>query len=312
MIKATPKDVFINLLAIISLYASAISLMALLFQYVNLGFPDPLAYESYSGISGSIRWAMATLIIVFPVFLFMTRMLRREVAVDPSKKELPIRKWLVYFTLFITAIVITTDLVTLIYNFLGGELTARFILKVLIILFVSVKVFGYYLWDLKEKFTPFLLKLSAWGASVAILVSVVAVFFTVASPLRARDYRFDEQRIGDLQTIQWQIINYWTQKGTLPKTLPDLDDDISGFAAPIDPATKDPYGYRLIDGLTFELCGVFTLPSVGFSTGLEITKPSVYREPFADNWNHDEGAVCFERSIDPELYRKNPIPVSAQ
>ena len=52
--KSTPKDVFMHLLAIVALYASVISFIALLWQYVNVWFPDSLNFY-YPGILSSIR-----------------------------------------------------------------------------------------------------------------------------------------------------------------------------------------------------------------------------------------------------------------
>ena len=310
--KVSPKDVFMNLLGMLTLYVSAISLMALLFQYVNLAFPDALSYQSYGSVAGPIRWAMAALIIVFPVFILITRMLRKDEREHPEKREFAVKKWLVYFTLFVAAIVIVTDLVTLIYNFLGGELTMRFILKMLIVLFVATKVFWYYLWDLKEKFTAVTLRIALWGIIAVVVASVAGGFFTVASPLKARDYRFDEQRVMDLQNIQWQIINYWTQKGAIPKTLADLRDPISGFVVSADVESGAEYEYRAVNKLTFELCATFSLPAIGGGTSMMSRVPMPTKDPYLENWNHDIGRTCFERPIDPELYRKNPIPVPAQ
>src|SRR3990172_3556288 len=176
--RGSPKDVFAHLLTIIALYMIAGGFIALLFQYINLGFPDPLERLYYSGVSGAIRWSMATLIIVFPVFIFLSRMLQVDYSENPAKRELRIRKWLVYFTLFAAAIIIIGDLVTLVYNFLGGDLTARFALKVLVVLAVAVKIFWFYLRDLKKGWNPAELKKLAWGLSFVVFAAIVAGFFT--------------------------------------------------------------------------------------------------------------------------------------
>ena len=119
--KTGPREVFFHLLAIVTLYLSAISFGALLFQYIDRFFPDPLV-DYYPRLSGAIRWAIASLVIVFPVYLWLSWTLRREEIRDPARRELKVRKWLLYFTLFVAAVVINGDLVALIYNFLGGDL----------------------------------------------------------------------------------------------------------------------------------------------------------------------------------------------
>lgn len=153
--KTSPKDIFLHLLAIITLYVAAGSLITLLFQYVNIFFPDPLfdpisnRYILQSAYS-TIRWTISTLIIVFPVYILTSWFLNKGYIANPSKRNLRIRKWLIYFTLFIAAIIIIGDLVTLIYNLLGGELSIRFFFKILAVLLISGSVFSFYFWDVRK------------------------------------------------------------------------------------------------------------------------------------------------------------------
>lgn len=150
--KASPKDIFVHLLAILTLYTSAASFIALIFQYINVLFPDPLEFNSYS-LSSSysiIRWSISSLIVVFPVYLLTSRFLNKEYAATPTKSRFLIRKWLIYLTLFAAALIIIGDLIALINNLLSGELTVRFLLKVLTVFFVAGSVFSYYLWELKK------------------------------------------------------------------------------------------------------------------------------------------------------------------
>ena len=151
--KVSPKEIFQHLLAIIALYASGISFLVLVFQYINILFPDAIGLDGYDTLAGArqaIRWSISSLVVVFPVYVFMTRLLNKSYAASPSKRNLRIRKWLIYFTLFATALIIIGDLVTLINNFLGGELTVRFLLKVLAVFVVTGSVMGYYIWELKR------------------------------------------------------------------------------------------------------------------------------------------------------------------
>ncbi|MBI4281360.1 hypothetical protein HY625_00905, partial [Candidatus Uhrbacteria bacterium] len=127
----TVRDVFLHLLSIIALYLVSFAFGRLLFSIVNVYFPDPLGYggDEYE----ALRFSIASIIVVFPVYFFVTRFLVKERLVAVYQ-EVRLRKWLVYLTLFLAAIVIITDLVTLLYTLLDGEMTARFILKVLAVL----------------------------------------------------------------------------------------------------------------------------------------------------------------------------------
>ena len=149
--KTSPKEFFLHLLSILALYFSAISFLVLLFQYINILIPDVLESEYYNRQSalGGIRWALSALIIVFPVYLLINWYLNKSYTKEPAKRSLRVRRWLIYFTLFAAAGIIIGDLVSLIYNFLGGELTTRFSLKIIAVFFVAGATFTYYFWDLK-------------------------------------------------------------------------------------------------------------------------------------------------------------------
>ncbi|OGY88982.1 MAG: hypothetical protein A2927_00955 [Candidatus Komeilibacteria bacterium RIFCSPLOWO2_01_FULL_45_10] len=149
--KTTPRDVFLHLLSIVTLYFSVGSFIALIFQYLNVWLPQfPEASHYNSGAYGIMRFAIASLIIIFPAYLWTIWFLGKDYASHPGKLKLAIRRWLIYFTLFITALVIIGDLVALVNRLLEGEYTLRFLLKVLTVLFATGSVFTYYFWNLKK------------------------------------------------------------------------------------------------------------------------------------------------------------------
>lgn len=299
--KSSPKDVFMHLLNIIGLYISATSILILLFQYINIYFPDPL--NSYFDAGNPIRWAISSLLIIFPVFIWTSRFLQKDIEQNPQKNELKIRRWLLYFTLFIAAIIIVGDLVALIYNFLQGELTVRFLLKILSILTVAAVVFFYYFYDLRRKpgETSFKIKIFTRSIIAVVMITVIAGFFIAGSPFKQRLVKFDRQRINNLQTIQNQIISHWTNKKILPDSLDNLKDSISGFTAPVDPESGQPYEYRIKNDLIFELCANFNFDSK--EDKINIPEPLYYPYSSEGNWNHGGGRACFERTIDPDIYK---------
>ena len=151
--KSSPKDVFTHLLMIVTLYLSAIALGTLLFQFINLAFPDALQGTGYyvtDGAYQAMRFAIASLVVAFPIYLLTVRYLNRDYAKTPEKRSLRIRKWLIYLTLFIAAVIMIGDLISLGNQFLQGELTVRVSLKVLAVFLVSGSVFYYYLLDVKR------------------------------------------------------------------------------------------------------------------------------------------------------------------
>jgi len=299
-----PRDVFLHLFVIVTLYWSAISFITLSWQFINYFLPDVLSYRYYPDLSGPIRFSVASLIIIFPLFIlaswYLNKIYRREVVVRDSK----VRKWLIYLTLFVASMVIVGDLVTVIYSFLGGDVTIKFILKALSVLIVLGFVFGYYLDDIIRSEPSKLAKYYAWGASVIVLIMVVGAFFIVGSPQKARLVQFDEQKIYDLQNIQGQIVNYYQRKGELPQDLFVLNDSISGYFVPNDSQNGQPYEYIIKDvvNLSFELCANFNLVSDNQLTPKPMMAYPVGGGEYSQNWDHSTGRVCFERKIDKQLY----------
>ena len=300
----TPRDLFLHLLAVVTLYWSSISFVALIWQFINRLFPDVMNQFVLYYNSQLIRFLISALIIVFPVFLLVSWGLNKIYAKEAVVRESKIRKWLIYLTLFIAALVIIVDLVTVINTFLGGEITARFILKALSVLVVAGIIFGYYLDDVRRKTPTKSAKYFAWLASVIILAAIVYAFFIVGSPQTARLIEFDQQKVNDLAGIQSQIVFYWQGKEMLPATLSDLNDPISGYKAPIDPQFGAPYEYYIDDAmnLSFQLCANFNKASSA-SDMLNTPMPIAgVPESYNQNWNHDAGKVCFSRTIDRQLY----------
>jgi hypothetical protein len=225
-LKVSPKDFFLHLGVIATLYTVAISFINLAWRIIDFAFPSEAFYARFYGspISGPV----ATLIIVFPVFIILSWLLNREYKNTPEKRGLWIRKWLVYITLFIAGIVIIVDLIIVLIS----------------LLLVALAIFGYYIADLRSKITQKRNRASSWVAGVVVLGLILAGFSIMGSPKTQRLLRYDEQKVTDLQNIQWQIVNFWQQKEGLPKTLKELKDPISGFTAPLDSQTEQAYQYE--------------------------------------------------------------------
>lgn len=303
--KTGPRDVFLHLLMIVTLYVSVVSMITLCFQYTNILFPDQLAY-SYRSTLDTIRVASSSLVVVFPVFLLLSWMIFRDFRRNPEKREARLRKWLIYFTLFASAITIIVDLIRLVHSFYGGELTTPFLLKVASVLIIAGAVFGYYLWDLRRESSASKKNiLFTWLTSVAILGGLIAGVFIVGTPSHQRAMRFDEQRASDLQMIQSEIINQWASKGSLPAKLDDLQNTISGFTPPKDPQTMVAYEYKIANPLSFSLCADFTTKSIEPVLGKNgAVRPLSPYDSYNQNWNHNAEHTCFARTIDPDLYKQ--------
>jgi hypothetical protein len=303
--KSSARDVFSYLLMIIMLAVGVVSFITLLFQYVNVQFPDALDSWMMQSASMAMRSSISALLVVWPVFILMSWLISKDLKADHEKQGMWVRKWLLYLTLFIAALTVIIDLITLINTFLSGEITTRFILKVFVVLAVAAAVFAYYLWELRRDPASItaLPKHSAIASSVVIVGAIVASFLIVGSPSQQRATRMDEQRLWDLKSIQNEVLNYWIEKEELPATLEDLENAFTGFQPPVDPNSDKPYTYTVTSELEFEVCATFEteVTQDGNKNAYPIM-PYGYRDASSDVWTHGIGTTCFSRTIDPELY----------
>jgi len=316
--KTTPKDFFLHLGALIALYISAGALINLAFSIINYAYPDALA--GYFTAS-SVAWPISILIILVPILYVLEWLIDRDIARMPEKKEIWVRRWRIYLTLFLAVVLVAGDLIALINTYLNGEITARFIWKVVAILLVAGNIGKYYFFSMYEnwKHAKIARKVNAWFGVVLVLAAIVWGFFVVGSPATQRALRFDEQRVSDLSTIQSQIVySYWSQKGRLPEALSDLNDSISGFTVPNDPETGEPYEYHPMGmtaakttqtGYVFSLCATFSRASqdlkgkgAAYGGGVAYPTMDIYPYPGSDSWEHPAGHACFDRTIDPSKY----------
>jgi hypothetical protein len=146
------RDAFLYLVMFSTLYFGAWNLGSLLFSFINRAFPGPAGgrYPAYFELEMQ-RWSTAAVIIAFPVFLFVARYIGQQIQRNPFKRLSPARRWLTYLTLFIASGTLLGDTTTLIFNLLGGDLTIRFTLKVLVVAAIAGSAFTYYLLDLRKE-----------------------------------------------------------------------------------------------------------------------------------------------------------------
>lgn len=298
--KTTAKDFFLYLGVLIGLYVSSISFIVLLFQIINKYFSLP--GDRMYGLEGAIRSSLAALIIFFPAFIYITFVVNKDLKAFPEKKDIWVRRWLIFLTLFVSGLAIAVDLATLVYRFVGAEdLTTRFALKVVVVLAVAITIFRYCLSDLRRD--PAIIspktKISMYAVIIVVAAALIGGMITIGSPAKQRAVRLDGQRVSDLMSIQSQIVyTQWQSKGEVPASLDALKDPISSFMVPTDPETKQDYEYRKLSTNSFELCATFKTESTDEQDINLAYKYGVENE----NWKHGIGRFCFQRNIEESLY----------
>jgi hypothetical protein len=328
--RMTPKFFFLSLGVIITLITSVTAFLNLAFDILMFKFPDVLnatyqfGYNSYN--YDSARAMLAILIIFFPLFLVLMNYWKKTFTKGLGSIDAGIRKWMLYLVLFLSTLVIAIDLVTLVQYFVSGEITTRFILKVVVTLLVALFVGVYYIFELQERTKIWKFSIGIWSAiksSIIVLALIIWSFIVIGSPAEQRAWRLDEKRVQDLQNIQSQVINTWQQKEKLPLKLSDMANPLSGFMIPVDPEFEKgkTYEYTVLDAkkLSFELCATFSAPMpkgwiesskgggvLPYPMASEGRDSAVSSYPYpgaqSDSWDHETGRTCFTRTIDKDIY----------
>ncbi len=342
--KTKAIDVFVYLGIAISLIWSVYNLLQIVFTAIDRKFPDLLtATYSVDIYSSDVRMAIASLVVMYPLYLALSWYVAKDITKFPYKHNLGVRKIMIYATLFITVCTLVGTLVSLIYNYLGGDLSLRFVLKALTVFVVALALFGYYLYSMRRDYTikTSVPVLASIIASVVVIASLVWSVMIIGTPAQMRAKRIDSTRLSNLSSIQQQIFNRFQTTDKLPASLSELNDAFQGYSVPTDPVTGDSYTYKivqqpvvrmnyntnkkeLITNAIFELCANFDIARDSNSNGKGTatvpiaTKPGI---PLADSpysvsnyyyeydqspfWNHGTGEFCFKRIISSDMYFGN-------
>ncbi len=289
------KDFFLHLLSSLTLYLSAIAFLMVAFQLINYLFPEVSAdMWRYDYSSGVLRTGLSMLIITLPVFLATRIFLGKMYTTDPERKAFKMRKWLMYLTLFVAAIIVIVTLITIVNALLSGEITSRFILKALATIAVAALVFSYYLLDVKDGLTVPKRRMYLWSTTAVSIALVVATFFVVGSPTQARLQRLDSERISALQSIQYAVEAYYTNNEQLPASLDDLGTFKPFDTDFIDTSTGQAFQYKITGDVTYQLCATFDTNTE------DVTRRDSNDWP-SKEWSHTTGEYCFEKTAPQQI-----------
>jgi hypothetical protein len=271
------RDAFLHLLAFASLYITVSSVILLVYTYLDYAFPDPAwgDWNSEAALN-TVRYAIAAIIVGLPLFLLLTRILERAVLREPGARAHPAGIWLTYLTLFLAAAIAIGDLITLLYFFLDGALTTRFVLKVVALLVIAGLVLAYYVSTLRSVtgHASYFRRCLAAAACLVVVTAVGLGFDMAGSPFSARLRRLDEKRVEDLRAIHHVVQQMVTKPDlntntvTVIRDLPKTIDEIVGYQRTketgrkldvVDPQTGSKYGYSVTGAKTYELSATFDL-----------------------------------------------------
>ena len=283
---ASARDAFFYLLIFSTLSVWTLSLGCLAFSLIERWLADPL-FRRYGETFNTYTVAMslAAVIVAFPLYLLVSRVVLREAAADPDKLESSIHKWLTYMALVIAASVFMGDLITALAYLLRGELTSRFLAKSFVVLVLSSGVFWYYFGGLRKMETAAGRfgrdRTMALASTGVVVIMIVLGFMQLGAPSAQRKLVADSQRVQQLYMLSNAIRNYWLAHAShLPSSLSEVPGSY------LDPITNNTFEYVAAPGSQYQLCAVFAARS----PREEDNQPS-RGDP--NTWTHPAGRHCF-------------------
>jgi hypothetical protein len=150
------RDAFFYLLAFVTLGIWIQALGEMAFIFIDHLIPDSLNrdYSAYGDPSWPVAFSLARLLVAYPVYLVLMRQINRDLATHREKNFSWVRKWLTYLTLLVAALIAIGAVIAFLTSFLRGELTPRFLLKVLVVLVLDGGVLWYYFDWIRRKPAP--------------------------------------------------------------------------------------------------------------------------------------------------------------
>lgn len=296
------RDSFIYLMSFTTLYVVVGSIIGLYYTFLDWLFPDPAWIVSdFDMILDVVRYAIAAVIVAFPLFVILSLILERIVRRTPDSHKQPVARWLTYLTMFLAAAVMMGDVITLLFYFLDGSVTTRFVLKTVVLFVIAEVILSYYYLTPRSVAAgarPGMLRKVLASTGLVIVLGAASLGFVMAgSPFSARLVRLDERRVTDLREIHQAIQQMMTKREadstlTMIRSLPATLEEVAEFRRTkqsgrelslLDPQTGDAYPYRVVDEKSYELCSAFTAER---------------KKTYDLFWNHPAGKHCYSFKVE--------------
>jgi len=262
-----PKYAFYYILSLAALIFVAISSALIIFQIIDKSVFDALAYYGSYSNQSALRFGISALLISAPIFFLCVNLINKGLKKGEIDKDSPLRNWLTYFILAVSAVVILGSLVGVINAFLSGEMTLKSILQLLTVILIAAIVFSYYLYDIrrdkilkKDK----IMKIFFFSSVLLVIVVFVSSWFFVESPRVARERKIDEKVLNNIYSLENYINSYYEKEEKLPEDLLEVNSvaEVINFNQfLVNPVSGEKIEYKKTGEREFELCANFRTDS---------------------------------------------------
>jgi len=291
--KHNAKYVFYYLLSLVALIFMALASGMVIFGIINTLIPDTLNVYGGNQVDSQLKFAISALLIATPIFYYVSSLIHKGFRRGELEKNSAIRRWLTYFILLVTSLIILGVFISVINNFLAGELTGRFIFKALTMIFIAGLTFSFYFYDIKREDperSDKVIKIFFVSTLLLVIIIFTAAWFFIESPSVTRARRLDQDLVQNMINIENSVNSYYNLNKKLPDSLESLQADRGVYLdkdSLSDPATKELINYQKEGERTFSLCATFRTDSL-----TENNKQLMRYEAGINNKKHSAGYQC--------------------
>lgn len=283
------KFAFYYLLSLAALVFMSIAVGLIAFGIINETISDPLLNNYYNSFNSQFKFAISALIISTPIYFLTISLINKGVKKEEIKLDSPIRRWLTYFILFVSSLIILGFLIGIINSFLSGELTLRFILKALTVFLISGLVFAYYFNDIRREKPEDgrkLNKVYLASSLIIVLAAFISVWFFIESPATARGRKLDQRTLNDISNLESSVNYYYSQNGELPEEI----EEVAKEEKNVEYFESRGIEYKKTGDMSFELCATFRTNSEELNDDLSYIRSPRER-------SYEEGYNCLEGNL---------------
>ena len=288
------KYVFYYLLSLVALAFTAVSVGMIAFGIITETIASPLssAYDP----SSSFRFAISSLAIAAPIFFVIQGFILKGLRKGDLPLESPVRRWMTYLILFVSAVTILGVLIAVLNNFLSGDFTWRFILQMLTVLFLAGIIFSFYLLEIRRhdsKEGLLTIKIFFFASLLLVITAFVSAWFFMEAPAVTRAKKLDSKLVNSINLIENSINSYHQEYGELPSDLSVLKNSRTAYFSPQDLVDSDtglPLTYEIIDEGNYKLCATFRT---------DTDNTDIYQQShvFYGQQAHGAGYHCFDLKV---------------
>lgn len=292
------KYAFYYILSLISLIFIGISVGLVLFAVIDKYIIDLLS-NYQRNIDSSLRFAISALFIATPMYYLSIKSIERGFRKNEISLSSQIRKWLTYFIILVSTLIILGLLISLLNNFLSGGLSTKFLLQILATLLISGLVFSYYFLDIRNEDRKKFKRMSSIYLIISVIIiiaSLVLAIIMMESPKEARNKKIDGVLLNRISVIESAINSYYEQNQILPESLEDIKRSSSNMRYRFDnssyyhPESGEEIVYNVLSDIDFELCASFKSASESWTE-----RDAMYYHNLPTSY--EAGYNCIEKTL---------------